>query len=369
MSSPEHLIAAFSIEQSQYPTPPAQRQRLLDNPAWGQVFTDHMFSMHYAPGRGWHDGKIIPCQPMSMHPAAMVLHYGLEIFEGMKAYRLPDGGAALFRPQANARRFDSSAQRLGMPPLPEGLLVASAIALVRHEHDWIPRAEGASLYLRPFMISTEVALGVRPSQHFLYAVLASPVSGYFAADAATAAVTVWVSEGYIRAAPGGTGAAKCGGNYASGLVAQAQAREHGCDQVVFLDAIECKWIEEFGAMNAFFVLDNNTLVTPPLSGTILPGITRDSLITLAREQGYTVCETPYSIDQWQDDARSGRLREAFACGTAAVITPVGRVKGRRHDFVIGDGKPGPVTLALRQALTDIQFGRVPDSHGWSQRVG
>ncbi len=368
MSSFDQDHPVFSLQLHQDPTPPAQRERLLDKPAWGQVFTDYMFSMQYTSGRDWHDGKIQPCLPMALHPATMVLHYGLEIFEGMKAYRLPDGGAALFRPEANARRFDRSAQRLGMPPLPEGLLVASTSALVRHERDWIPRAEGASLYLRPFMISTEVALGVRPSRHFQYAVTASPVSGYFAASAATAAVTVWVSEDYIRAAPGGTGAAKCGGNYASGLIAQALAREQGCEQVVFLDAIERKWIEEFGAMNAFFVLDNNTLVTPPLSGTILPGITRDSLITLARELGYTVQEIPYSIDQWQDDARSGRLREAFACGTAAVITPVGRVKGRRHDFSIGDGKPGPVTLALRQALTDIQFGRAADRHGWCQRV-
>lgn len=368
MSSLDLGNFTFSLQASQNPTPPAQRDRLLEKPAWGQVFTDHMFTMQYESGRGWHDGKITPCQPLAMHPAAMVLHYGLEIFEGMKAYRLPNGGATLFRPDANARRFDSSARRLSMPALPDGLLVASASALVSHERAWIPRAEGASLYLRPFMISTEAALGVRPGQHFLYAVLASPVSDYFAGEAGTAAVTVWVSDDYIRAAPGGTGAAKCGGNYASGLAAQAQAREHGCDQVVFLDAIERKWIEEFGAMNAFFLLDNETLVTPPLSGTILPGITRDTLITLARDLGYIVQETPYSIDQWQHDARSGRLREAFACGTAAVITPVGRVKGKRHDFAIADGKPGPVTRELKQALTDIQFGRAPDPHDWRHRL-
>src|SRR5450830_1300908 len=368
MSSLDQGAYTFSLQPSQNPTPAAQRQRLLENPAWGQVFTDHMFTMQYASGRGWHDGKIAPCQPLAMHPAAMVLHYGLEIFEGMKAYRLPGGGAALFRPDANARRFDNSARRLAMPALPQGLLVASASALVSHERDWIPHADGASLYLRPFMISTEVALGVRPAQNFLYAILASPVSGYFKGGAGTDAVTVWVSDDYIRAAPGGTGTAKCGGNYAGGLAAQAQAKEHGCDQVVFLDAIERKWIEEFGAMNAFFLLDKDTLVTPPLSGTILPGITRDTLITLARDLGYTVQEAPYSIDQWQHDARSGRLREAFACGTAAVITPVGSVKGKRHDFAIADGKPGPVTQTLKQALTDIQFGRAPDSHGWRHRL-
>jgi len=366
MSLLDHGRHTFSFAASQQLLQAGERTRLLENPAWGEVFTDHMFVMDYHRERGWHDGKITPCQPFSLHPGAMVFHYGLDIFEGLKAYRQPDGGGALFRPEENARRFDNSARRLAMPDLPDGLFLASVRALASQERDWIPNAEGASLYLRPFMISTEVALGVRPGDHFRYAILASPVTSYFKAGAS--AVTVWVSDDYIRAAPGGTGAAKCGGNYASGLAAQAQARQQGCDQVVFLDAIERRWIEEFGAMNAFFVMADNTLLTPPLSDTILAGITRDTLITLARDLGYTVHETRYSIDQWQTDARSGQLREAFACGTAAVITPVGSVKGRRHDFTIADGNAGPVTQRLKRALTDIQFGHAQDPHGWQTRL-
>lgn len=366
MSPTKPSGSIFPVEKNPNSVSPSEREQLLQSPPWGRVFTDHMFTMRYSQDRGWHDGRIEPRKAFNLHPGAMVLHYASEVFEGLKAYRQPDGGAALFRPDANARRLNSSAERLAMPSLPDDLFVESVRALARLEQDWISSAEGAALYLRPFIICTEVALGTKPGEEFLYAVIASPVSAFFKTGAPT--VAVWVSEDYIRAARGGTGAAKCGGNYAAGLAAQAQARREGCDQVVFLDAVERRWIEEFGAMNAFFVFDDGSLLTPPLTGTILPGITRDSLIRLARDLGHTVNEEPYSIDQWQADAQSGRLREAFACGTAAVVTPVGKVKGRRHDFTIGDGSAGPVTKNLKAALTDIQFGRAPDPHGWLDRL-
>ncbi len=248
-----------------------------------------------------------------MDASSAVLHYAQEIFEGMKAYRLADGGTALFRPEANAARFRSSAQRMAMAELPDDLFLESIRQLVRIDHDWIPTSDGGSLYLRPFMIASEVFLGVKPSAEYLYAVIASSVGAYFKGGAS--AVTLWVSEDYTRAAPGGTGAAKCGGNYATSLIAQKEAILQGCDQVLFLDAAERRWIEELGGMNIFFVFDDGTISTPPLTGTILPGITRDSILKLAADMGLTAREEPYSIDQCRADAESGRLREAFACGT------------------------------------------------------
>jgi branched-chain amino acid aminotransferase len=356
----------ISIEKSLTPTPVEERERLLQNPVFGRVFTDHMATIRYTPELGWHEAKIGPRADFSFDPATLVFHYAQEIFEGMKAYRLPDGGAALFRPEANARRFRNSADRLAMAPLPEELFLESVRELVRVDRDWIPHAEGAALYLRPFMIATEVLVGMKPSADYLYCAVASPVGSYF--KGGSSAVTLWVSENFTRAAPGGTGDAKCGGNYAASLAAQAEATREGCDQVVFLDAVERRWVEELGGMNVFLVFDDGSLQTPPLTGTILPGITRDSLIVLARDMGLTVREEPYAMDQWQADARSGRLREAFACGTAAVVTPIGKVKGRKHNFTIGDGGAGPVTGRLKAALLDIQQGRAPDPHGWMDRL-
>lgn len=356
----------FLFEKNPTPVAAKEREALLKDPGFGRVFTDHMATIRYSEGRGWHDAKIEPRAAFDLDPATLVLHYAQEIFEGMKAYRLPDGGAALFRPDANARRFRNSANRLAMAPLPEELFVESVRALVRTDRDWIPAADGASLYLRPFMIATEVVLGVKPSANYLYCVIASPVGSYFKGGAS--AVTLWVSENYTRAAPGGTGEAKCGGNYAASLPAQAEAIREGCEQVVFLDAVERRFIEELGGMNVFFVFDDGSLQTPPLTGTILPGVTRDSLITLARDLGLTVREEPYAIDQWQADAESGWLTEAFACGTAAVVTPIGRVKGRKHSFTIGEGGAGPVATRLKAALLDIQNGRAADPHGWLDRL-
>jgi len=354
------------IERSLTPTAPEERERLVENPVFGRLFSDHMATARYSQERGWHDAKVEPRDGFKFDPATLVFHYAQEIFEGMKAYRLPDGGAALFRPEANARRFRNSATRLAMAPLPEELFLESVRELVRVDRDWIPTTEGAALYLRPFMIATEALVGMKPSAEYLYCVVASPVGSYF--KAGSPAVTLWLSENFTRAAPGGTGDAKCGGNYAASLAAQAEATREGCDQVVFLDAVERRWVEELGAMNIFFVFDDGSIQTPPLSGTILPGITRESLIMLARDLGLTVREEPYAVDQWQADATSGRLREAFACGTAAVVTPIGKVKGRQHNFTIGDGGAGPVAGRLKAALLDLQQGRAPDPHGWMDRL-
>lgn len=343
-----------------------QRARLLEDPGFGRVFTDHMATVRYAAGEGWHDARIEPREPLTVSTATAVLHYAQEIFEGLKAYRLADGGTALFRPDANARRFRNSARRMAMAELPEDVFLDSIRTLVRRERAWIPTQDGGSLYLRPFMIATEVFLGVKPSAQYLYAVIASSVASYF--KGGPKSVNLWVSEEYTRAAPGGTGAAKCGGNYASSLVAQAEATRQGCDQVLFLDAAERRWIEELGGMNIFFVFADGTISTPPLTGTILPGITRDSLLTLAGDLGIEAREEPYAIDQARKDAESGRLVEAFACGTAAVVTPIASMRMKAGGFQVGDGQPGPVTQRLHAALTGIQRGTAEDVHGWLDRL-
>lgn len=339
---------------------------MLVDPGFGQVFTDHMATIRYDQTRGWHDPRIEPRTPVTLDLAAAVLHYAQEIFEGLKAYRTDDGGAALFRPDANARRFRASAERMAMPSLPEEKFVESARELVRVDADWISAQDGGSLYLRPFMFATEAFLGVRPAREYLYAVIASPVGSYFKGGAKP--ISVWIADRFARAAPGGTGAAKCGGNYAASLLPYQQAAAEGCDQALFLDAAEHRWIEELGGMNLFFVFDDGSLLTPPLTGTILEGITRDSLLTLARDMGFAVREERYSIDQWRADAASGRLREAFACGTAAVVSAIGRVRGAGAEFIIGDGGAGPVGERLRAELVGIQRGLRPDRHGWFDRV-
>ena len=359
-------VLDFEFEAHASPVAAPERSAILADPGFGKVFTDHMVVIRYTEGRGWHDARIQPRGPIAIDPACAVLHYAQEIFEGLKAYRMPDGGAALFRPDANARRFRESAERMAMAPLPDALFLDSIRELVRVDRDWIPGIEGGALYLRPFMFASEVFLGVKPASEYLYMVIASPAGSYFKGGAP--AVTLWVSQDYTRAAPGGTGAAKCGGNYAASLVAQKQAIAEGCDQVVFLDAAEKRWVEELGGMNIFFAFDDGSIATPPLGGTILPGITRDSLLTLARDAVIVVREERYGIDQWQADARSGRLREAFACGTAAVVTPIGRVRGEGLDFSIGNGGPGIVTEQLRSALVAIQRGAAPDPHGWIERL-
>ena len=353
---------SFRVETNADPVAIGERARQIADPGFGRVFTDHMAVIDYSSEHGWHDARIVARAPLTLDPACAVLHYAQEIFEGLKAYRLADGGHALFRPEANARRFRDSAQRLAMPELPEALFVASLEALVTADLDWMPDGPEGALYLRPFMIASETFLGVKPASEYLYMVLASAVGSYW--KGGVRPVSLWVSHDYTRAAPGGTGAAKCGGNYATSLVAQAEAIRRGCDQVVFLDAAERRWVEELGGMNIFFVHADGSLQTPPLTGTILPGITRDSLIQLARDDGLTVREEPYAIEQWRTDAQSGRLAEAFACGTAAVVTPIGRVAGPDYGFTISDGDTGPVTARLLDRLAALQRGRSNDAHGW-----
>lgn len=346
-----------------HPAPVAAevRAEVLANPGFGTHFTDHMITIDWSEGQGWHNATLGPRGPIALDPAASVLHYAQEIFEGLKAYRLKDGSMALFRPQANAERFNASARRLAMPELPVETFVAAVRELVGADREWFPSVEGGSMYLRPFMIATEAFLGVRPAKQYKFIVIASPAGNYFKSGAP--AVSIWVSD-YTRAAPGGTGAAKCGGNYAASLVPTAEAFARGHDQVLFLDAAEHRWIEELGGMNLFFAFADGSLITPPLTGTILPGITRDSLLALAREEGLNVREERYSLDQWREDAASGKLIEAFACGTAAVVTPVGKVAGTDGEFVIGSGGPGQLTQKLKARLTAIQRGEEADTHGW-----
>ncbi|WP_128893006.1 branched-chain amino acid aminotransferase [Erythrobacter sp. HKB08] len=349
------------------PVPGETRQQAIADPGFGTLFTDHMVEIDYDEAKGgWFSAKVGPRQPITLDPAAAVLHYAQEIFEGMKAYQYEEGGLALFRPEANAQRFNASARRMAMPELPEELFLESIRQLVAVDREWVPTIPGGALYLRPFMFATEAFLGVRPAKQYKYLLIASPVGGYF--KSGHSAVKIWVSRNYTRAAPGGTGAAKTGGNYAASLVPQAEGIANGCDQVVFLDAVEKKWIEELGGMNLFFVFDDGTVITPPLTGTILPGITRDSLIALLREEGLNVREEPYSIDQWRADATKGNLVETMACGTAAVVTPVGTVVGPDGEFTIGSGSAGQITSKLRERLVGIQTGKIADSHGWVTKL-
>ena len=357
---------AFPFEANPNPVDAAERAARLVDPGFGRVFTDHMVTIRYSDAKGWHDAKVGPRAPLTLDPATAVLHYAQEIFEGLKAYRLADGSMALFRPEQNARRFQRSAKRLAMPELPEEMFLQACRQLVQVDKDWFPPIDGGSIYLRPFMIASEVFLGVKPSAEYLFMVIASSAGNYFKSGAP--AISIWVSEQYTRAARGGTGAAKCGGNYAASLVAQSEAIRQGCDQVVFLDAAEHRWVEELGGMNLFFLFDDGSLITPPADGTILEGITRDSVLTLARAQGLNVREERYAIDQWRADAESGRLVEVFACGTAAVVTPVGTVKSSQGDFTIGAGGAGQMTQQIRTKLVDIQRGAAADTHGWVQRI-
>ncbi|HTO67705.1 MAG TPA: branched-chain amino acid aminotransferase [Bradyrhizobium sp.] len=354
----------FDIQPTAHPTAEKERAAKLANPGFGRIFTDHMSIVRYSQTRGWHDARVESRANFPLDPATAVLHYAQEIFEGLKAYQRDDGGVNLFRPDANARRFKNSADRMAMAPLPEAVFIEAVEQLVRIDRAWMPGGEG-SLYLRPFMIASEVFLGVKPSADYIFAVIASPVGSYF--KGGPAPVSIWASENYTRAAIGGTGAVKCGGNYAASLRAQAEAIEHGCDQVVFLDAVERRYVEELGGMNVFFVFDDGSLATPPL-GTILPGITRDSIIALAKDSGTVVREEPYSIEQWRADAASGRLKEAFACGTAAVISPIGKVCATSGDFLISGGAAGPVAMGMRKKLIDIQYGRAADPHDWIKKV-
>lgn len=363
-SSPVTAPTDFRVERNPHPATAERRAEIFANPGFGKYFTDHMLSITWTAADGWHDARVEPYGPIPMDPATSVLHYAQEIFEGLKAYRHPDGSVWTFRPEANAERFQRSARRLALPELPVETFVASLEALVRLDADWVPTGGEHSLYLRPFMFASEVFLGVRPSAVVRYMVIASPVGPYFASGVKP--VSIWLSTNFTRAAPGGTGAAKCGGNYAAGLAAQIEATEHGCDQVAFVDAEEHRWIEELGGMNLYFVKADGRLVTPPTSGTILEGVTRSSILTIGKELGLTPEERPIDIDEWRSGVASGDIREVFACGTAAVITPVGRLVWDGGE--VGSGNAGEMTMRLRNALVDVQYGRAADTHGWLKRL-
>lgn len=362
---------SFDLHPAEQRVPDEVRARLLSSPGFGQVFTEHMITLRWSDERGWHDGKLEPYGPLVLDPATAVLHYSQEVFEGLKAYRQDSGPIVAFRPYANAARFRRSAQRMAMPQLPEEAFVHALELLVSQDKDWVPAKADQSLYLRPFMIATTVALGVgRPAGSYVFLVIASP-SGSVFAGSGLRAVSVWLAEGITRAAPGGTGEAKTGGNYAASFTGQQQAIDHGCDQVVWLDALEHRWVEEMGGMNLFFVYGSGKqarIMTPPLTGTLLPGVTRDSLLTLAPDLGIPATEGMISVDQWREGCASGEITEVFACGTAAVITPVAQVKSAQGGWTVGDGRPGPVTMRLREQLVGIQFGRLPDPYGWIHKI-
>ena len=357
----------IELKPSSTPLSDAEREAILANPGFGRYFTDHMVIIKWTEGRGWHDGQLVPYGPLSIDPATNVLHYAQEIFEGLKAYRRPDGSVATFRPEANAERFQRSAHRLAMPELPVETFIEACDVLVQQDKAWVPAHGGEeSLYLRPFMIASEVGLGVKPANEYLFIVIASPAGAYF--PGGVKPVSIWLSENRVRAVPGGMGDAKTGGNYAASLLAQAEAAEKGCEQVAYLDAVEHKWVEELGGMNLYFVYGDK-IVTPALTGSLLAGVTRDSLLRVARDLGYESEESRVSIDQWRADTENGTLTEVFACGTAAVITPVGTVKRTGGEWQQSGGEPGEVTLRLRQALLDIQRGTAEDKHGWMHRLG
>jgi branched-chain amino acid aminotransferase len=359
----------FTVQRNPRPATDEQRAVLLKDPPFGQYHTDHMVAIDYSEGKGWHDARVVPYGPIELDPSAIVLHYAQEIFEGLKAYRWADGSVVSFRPDANAARLRSSARRLAVPELPDEVFIESLRQLIAVDGQWVPAAGGEeALYLRPFVIATEPGLGVRPSKQYRYFVIASPAGAYF--PRGIRPVSVWLSTEYVRAAPGGTGAAKFGGNYAASLLAQAEATSHGCDQVVWLDAVERRYVEEMGGMNLFFVFGSAgsaRLVTPELTGTLLPGITRDSLLQLATDAGFAVEERKIDVDEWQKKAAAGEITEVFACGTAAVVTPVGSLKwdGGQTPEV---GEAGEVTMAIRRALVDIQYGRADDTFGWMRRI-
>ncbi len=356
----------FELRPNPHPLAEAERQAVLADPGFGVNFTDHMAVATWTATDGWHDSGVVAYGPFTLDPATAVLHYAQEIFEGLKAYQHADGSVWMFRPDKNAARLATSAHRLALPVLAAEDFLASMDALIAADAAWVPQGGEQSLYLRPFMFASEAFLGVRAAKRVTYCCIASPAGPYFASGVHP--INIWISTTYTRAAPGGTGAAKCGGNYASSLIAQQEAAEHGCDQVMFADAAEHAWLEELGGMNVYLVTSDNQLITPELNGSILEGVTRDSILTLANEFGLTPVERRIGVSELLDGVRSGHVTELFACGTAAVITPIGTLRNDEGTFTVAAGETGETTAALRKNLLDIQYGRVEDTHGWLRRV-
>lgn len=340
---------------------PSKGQKL----GFGKIFTDHMFMMNYTEGKGWYDPRIVPFQNLTMSPAAMVFHYGQEMFEGLKAYRGEDGKTYLFRPDMNAKRTNVTNERLCIPYLPEEDFVQAVSAVVKLDQDWIPEGKGTSLYIRPFIIATDEFLGVAPSENYLFVVILSPSGAYY--ESGLEPVGIWIEDEYVRAVRGGMGYTKTGGNYAASLKAQVKAHDAGYSQVLWLDGVERKYIEEVGAMNIFFKIDGK-VVTPMLNGSILPGITRDSVIHLCKEWGIPTEERKISIDEIDEAYKSGKLEEVFGTGTAAVISPVGKLRWKDEIMEINGGKIGELSQKIYDTVTGIQLGKLPDTHGWRHEV-
>lgn len=358
-----HGAVEFEVTRNPHPTSAEARAEILKDPGFGVHFTDHMVTVDWSAAEGWHDAKVVPYGPLQIDPAAAVLHYAQEIFEGLKAYRHADGTIATFRPDENAKRFQLSARRLALPELPSEIFIESLKQIIAVDADWVPDGVGeTSLYLRPFLIGTEAFLGVDSAKEVKYVLIASPAGPYFAGGVKP--VDIWLSEDYSRAALGGTGEAKCGGNYAASLEPQQEAYEHGCKQVLFLDAETHTTVDELGGMNIMFVFANGELVTPTLSGSILRGITRKSILALAKSRGLTPVERSVTIAEWREGVVNGSIREVFACGTAAVITPLAELRAKSFTIPAAPDTAGPVTMGLRETLTNIQYGRADDTFGW-----
>jgi len=332
---------------------------------FGKYTTDHMFLMDYSEGRGWHDARIVPYQDLRLDPTALVLHYNQEVFEGLKAYHLEGGGIALFRPEKNVERMNASARRMVMPEVDKDFFISAVKELILLDRDWIPKSNGTSLYIRPTMIATEAVLGVRPSQQYLFYIVLCAVGAYY--PEGFSPTRIYVSDQYARAAKGGVGEIKTSGNYGATLLISKQAAKKGYTQVLWLDANERKYVEEVGTSNIFFLI-NDELVTPPLGGTILPGVTRDSILQLSRSWGLHVSERPVSIDEVIDGCKYGSLKEMFATGTAAVVSPVGEICYKGNDFRVGNGSTGALSKKLYEEITDIQYGRKEDPFGWRVRI-
>jgi len=341
------------------------KEKQTENLGFGKVFTDHMFVMDYERGKGWSNARIIPFGNLNLHPAATVFHYGAEIFEGLKAYRTADGSVQLFRPIENVRRMNNSAERIGLPQMPEEDMLSAILEFVKVEQDWVPYGEGESLYLRPFLFGNDEHLGVHSINRAEFLIIASPSGSYYAEGINP--VKIMIEDQDVRAVRGGTGYAKCGGNYAAATRAGEKAEKLGFTQVLWLDGVERKYIEEVGAMNVMMKIDGE-IITPMLSGSILPGITRKSIIELLKSKGYKVTERKISIDEIIDALASGKMEEFWGCGTAAVVSPVGELYYEGKTYVINGNKIGETTQMLYDTLTDIQWGRAEDKFGWITKI-
>lgn len=353
-------IQIIPLDPAQARTPPSGHLGFCEE------FSNRMFTQRYTTGRGWHDARIEPYGPFSLDPSASVLHYAQLIFEGLKAYRRPDGDVNLFRPWENMKRFNNSARRMAMPLVDEEDHLTAVVRLIELEEAWVPSMPGSSLYIRPVMIGVDFALGVHAAHDYLHYIILGPSGPYF--KEGFSPVPVYITDEYVRAVKGGVGEAKTGGNYAASLYAGEEARRKGYSQVLWLDALEHRWVEEVGAMNICFVYEGRRIVTPPLTGSILPGVTRKSVIELGRDLGYEVAEEMVDVHEMIADIRSGKITEVFGCGTAAVIAPVGKFGFHDQEIVINNNRTGPVAERLFKELTDIQYGRIPDRFGWTMRI-